>query len=386
MLAGTNRYYYFLTAFIIAAQFLGGHPETSFLLLFMWVIYSVFHITALKKGPDNRETKALSPWLRIGSLMIIGLSMAAFQLLPFLATLLDSHILSARFQEAGFSAAGIIKRAFFSWRDWPSVITTFLPQFFGTPVNRTYGYPYSNYNEQTAYGGILPLALAITVVILCLKNRSAPQRRIVLFWGACAVLFAGIAFRLPLISLVNELPLLNISITGRFRLLYIFALAVLAGFGFDRFRQQDKNQAGMIFYILLGLGIISLLLISAAWAGLNCFEEDLIEFSRARAEARQGTPSLTHPYEYYEQFIEERHVRRVSLFQPANGVMYLPILFALAGGAWYRWGRRRPVNPAVWPCLFFLLALFDLMMVNKFFETGPGSLPDHGDRDDFESQ
>ena len=356
--------YVVATGLAIGAQFLGGHPETSFHVLLAWVAYALYRAISL----EGRQFSRLLPQLtRIAIAAAIGVLLAAIQLLPFLEAFFHSAALSIREVQTSARGSFFIVHLLLEWREWPTAITTFLPQYFGTSLDNSYWYPYSNYVEQNAYAGVLPLALAATVTWHNIRRRSSPQRNFVLFFALLAVICLGIALRLPLLNAINDLPLFNVAANGRMRLVYAFAVAMLAGMGLDEITGSDEHARRTMLRILALLALVALLLIVLAYAGFVLFKDELIRSGRAFMAANWGTPYLPRPPEYYYGLVEERYEKKLALFRPTNVVMYLPVLIALAWFALRRWSQRQRASVKTWGYAALGLTLFDAFLVGMPF-------------------
>jgi hypothetical protein len=211
---------------LIGAQFLGGHPETSFHVMLVWGAYSLYRVVSLEGWHPSRWLSRLGI---IGAMALSGILVSAIQLLPFAEALFHSATLSARASELSPDALLSLTRLLFDWHRWPTVITAVLPQYFGTSLDDSYWFPYSNYVEQNAYVGVLPLALATVTVVRNLRPPFSPKRNWVLLFALVALICLGVALHLPGINLVNALPPLSMTANGRLRLIYAFAAAILAG-------------------------------------------------------------------------------------------------------------------------------------------------------------
>ena len=356
----------------IAAQFLGGHPETSFHVMVAWAAYSLYRALVLE---GRRPSRLFPQLLRIATAAAIGVLLAAVQLLPFLEALLRSAMLSDRQAQVNRSALSLVTHLLLEWHQWPTAITAILPQYFGTPLDKSYLYPYNNYVGQNAYVGMLPLALAGAVVLRSIKTRSTPRRNLVLFLALLAFVCLGIAIRLPLLNGINHLPLFNIASNGRVRLIYAFAVAMLAGLGLDEASRGRRDCHRTTLRILALLALVSLCLIALAYAGFVVFKDEIIRFGRAFADARWGTPYYSRPLEYYYAQVEQKYEKRLASFLPNNIVMYLPILTALACFALHRWRKRlrRDTNLSAYVVLG--LTILDLFLLGMPFN--PTIAPEH---------
>jgi len=358
--------YVIASGLTIGAQFLGGHPETSFHVMLAWAAYALYRAISL----DGWRLSRLIPQLmRAATAGAIGVLLAAVQLLPFVEALFHSATLSAREAEASSSMSVFLVSLFFEWHDWPTAITALLPQYFGTDLNGSYWFPYSNYVEQNTYAGVLPLALATMVTLRNLRRCPSLHRNLVMFFALMAIVCLGIGLGLPLLNAVNYLPFFNIAANGRLRLIYVFAVAILAGLGLDGINSGYHPPRRITLRILVLLALISLLLIALAYVGFTVFKDQVIHSGRAFMESRWGTPYFSRPLEYYYGLVGERYEKKLALFRPSNIVMYLPVLIALSWFALHRWSQRRHIGTRTWSYVALSLTLLDVFLVGMPFNS-----------------
>jgi hypothetical protein len=352
--------YALLCGLVIGAQFLCGHPETSFHVMLAWLGYSLYRVVTLNGWS---LTQLIRPLAMLFSAVTMGILLAAVQLLPFADALLSSATPAMRTQQ---TAAPLLVRLFLDWQEWPTIVTAFLPRYFGTPLDGSYWYPYTNYTEQDMYAGILPLALAMGAMLGSIRLRSHPLREQTLFFGGLAILAAGVALRAPLLNGVNFLPLFNLAANGRLRLIYVFAVAILAGIGLDQLDYQDVPTERWTRRVLISVTLISLLLIAAAYLGFVLFRDQVILSGRTFIENRWGSdPYLNRPLEYYRALVEERYEKKLALYRPTHIAMYIPVLVTLAWLALQRLGRRS--GQAVLPWAAAMITFLDLFLVGNSF-------------------
>lgn len=357
----------------IGVQFLAGHPETSFHVMLVWFAYCVYRTVTLHGW---RPSQLASPGIKIATATIIGLMASAVQLLPFLEFLRRSTILSARATEP---KPPLLVTLFLDWHHWPTAITALLPQFFGTPLNGSYWYPYSNYNEQTLYVGILPLALAIVSAVCAFKGRRSPDKkrngRPMLFFLGLAILSFGIALRFPLFNLINQLPFFELVSHNRLRNVYVFSIAILAGFGLDQVigavwsRTDKKGSVGLrtLAITLLGITLLSLLIILASSAGFAILKDRVIELGRSQVEAMQGHPFYPYSLDHYYRQVDAMYQKMVALFHPRYTVMYLPLVVGLLTLGLCRWLARPGQRVQAWAVPLILLIFLDLFLVGASY-------------------
>ncbi len=216
----------------IGLSILGGHPETTFYICVAFGLYFLLRLIVKKPG----FKKGL---LWLGAVLagiFIGLLIGAIQWIPFIEFL--SH--SATLSEGGRSMGGT--QIFFSndWRYNLSTIVTFLiPNFFGSPVTHNYFWPfpnYQNYNEQTVYFGLIPLALSFSVLF---NRRRRSQASILI---GISLLFLAVAWRLPGFEVVNHIPPFSLLLNSRLKMLASLMLAMVAGIGLDDWMNPEQND------------------------------------------------------------------------------------------------------------------------------------------------
>ena len=377
--------YVIASGLTIGAQFLGGHPETSFHVMLAWAAYALYRAVSLE-GPVLSDVLSLSKgkaegWqlsrllpqlVRVATAAAIGVLLAAVQLFPFVEALFHSATLSARYAKASGNA---VAHLLFEWHDWPTAITALLPQYFGTDLDGSYWFPYSNYVEQNTYVGVLPLALAVMAAWHNIRRRFSPRRNLVLFFALMAFVCLGVALRLPLLNGVNYLPLFNVAANGRLRLIYVFAVAILAGLGLDEISSRHRGSRRTTLRILVLLALISLFLIALAYVGFVVFKDKVIRSGQDFMEANWGTPYLSRSLEYYYALVEERYEKKLALFHPSNVVMYLPVLIALSWFVLHRWGQKQHTGTKVWLYAALGLTILDAFLVGMPFN--PTTAPQH---------
>jgi hypothetical protein len=372
MLTRRSRLYTIANGLTIGAQFLGGHPETSFHLMLTWAAYVLYRLVSLEGWRPSRLLPLLVKAITAGAM---GMLLGTVQLLPFAEALFHSAAMSAKKIGGSGEVSVLILRLFCEWHDWPKAVTTLLPLYFGSDLDGSYWYPYGNYVEQNAYTGVLPLALAIMVAFRSFSRHSPSRPSLVRFFALMAVICLGIALRLPLLNAVNYLPLFSLTANGRLRLIYAFAVALLAGLGLDEIRRIREHSLRITLHILALIALVSLLLIVLAYGGFVIFKDAVIRSGRDFVETSWGTPYLSRPLEYYHALVEERYEKKLALFHPSNIVMYLPVLIYLAWFALHRWGPGQGAGTKVWAYAAIGLTTFDAFLAGMPFN--PTIAPQH---------
>ena len=346
----------------VGVQFLAGHPETSFHVMLVWLAFCAYRAVILCGW---KPARLISPTIKVASAGIIGLTLSAVQLLPFLEFIQCSATLSMR---TTASQPSFFSTLLLDWKHWPTFITAILPQFFGTPLNGSYWYPYSNYNEQTWYVGILPLALAAVSFIWLYRNRHSAIKEKgnwpMLFFLGLAIFTLGVALHLPIFNLVNRLPIFNLARNGRLRDVYALSVAILAGFGLERvLAEKAKLPLRAMMTALAVIALASLLIIISSYAGLTVLKDKVIELGRGQVEAMQGRPFFSQSLEHYYRQVDIRYQKMLALFHPRHVIMYLPVLIGLLTCGLSRWLTRVGQRARTWTGALLALIFLDLFLV-----------------------
>jgi len=337
---------------IIGLQFLGGHPETSALLLLVWGAYCAWRVAT---ATGLRARHAAPHIIRLIGCGALGAALSVVQTLPFVDALLQSAILPARQIESAARASSLLTRVLLEWHEWPTLVTALLPDFFGTPRAETYIYPYSNYLEQNIYVGVLPFALAVSATWSALRrpaarhpstaSRPRPRawpvgrhRQVVLLFALLAACSLAVAVRMPLFNAINYLPLLRISANGRLRLAYALAISMLAGFGLDDIVSGASMQPLRRALIVITAGSVCLL--AAGYAGLGIFETQIVQLGRDYIDARLGSPYYSQSREHYDALVQQRVTAVKAGLFPGSVVTYAPLWIPLAWSVLRRFGPK----------------------------------------------
>ena len=348
---------------VLAWQFFGGHPETSFHVVVTWVAFCLTRAITRYGWHWRSLSRRLGAMALAG---VIGISLSAVQLLPLAEGILNSSILMNR-QAGAPTGVSLLKTILLEWRNWPSIIMTILPQFFGTPIDNSYWYPYENYNEQTSYVGIVPLTLGLLATFTWWYKRrhretshdgldslkDAPQG----FFVGWTLLALGISFQFPLFNVVKVLPVVRLVNHGRMRMIYALGLALLAGYGLDILAEAHKrcfNASKISLSILIALAIISLLCVGVAYMSVTALHSQIVAVARDQVEAMKAIDHPQFPYslEYYYGRVNARYRQMQQLYTLATPQMFVPVGIALAVGLLAlscrcRWNQRIWLNGLV---------------------------------------
>jgi hypothetical protein len=205
-----------LLAIVVALQYFGGHPETSF-----HVLLGTIAFFALRVGLARRRGLR-APLLAMAAALVAGTGLAAVLLAPFGELLFHSADLAER-SGTGVDQhlGGDLVLGFFLFDYWGRATETALMPFLFA---------------RSWYVGALPLMLAATALIL------RPRAERLWIAGAGALLLAVIFGVPPFLQIATRLPLLSLGHNDRLILLVLACVALLAGWGFDDLLSRDALQ------------------------------------------------------------------------------------------------------------------------------------------------
>lgn len=225
-------------AAITGIQFTGGHIETSADILFAAGVYFIVRLvqrTWATRGPWVVDWRSGSRALTFLAGLSLGTGIAAIQLLPFLEWL----PLSAEYQLRSQDGFTLLDPVFL--KNLVALPLALVPNLYNNP---TWAQPYwsfnpwGNYNESALYAGVIPLLLAVIGSLV--RWRDAP---VVRAWVAVGLLMLAMALQLPVFDWLNQIPGRSLAHPNRLRLIVIFAVAVLAGFGMQSIMDADRQVA-----------------------------------------------------------------------------------------------------------------------------------------------
>jgi hypothetical protein len=211
-----------VVALVVAAMFLEGFPAVTAYALAGAAAYCVFRIVARYREPLRGRISGL---LMVGSGVLLGTGVAAFQLIPFVFRLSDLNL--------GY-------RSFIGPLPWFAAGTVVVPNLLGSPVAGNWYAP-SNYVELQSFLGAAAVVLVVAGLLRTRARRGVAA-------GAPAFLYAGIAVSGvvlfaggPFTHLAELIPVLATSPIGRLRSMFGFFLAMAAGIGFSALTETEPD-------------------------------------------------------------------------------------------------------------------------------------------------
>lgn len=228
-----------LFVFSLVCSSLAGHIQIfGFVILFV-TVYILYKVLSYKKTFNN-----LLRIIPFFFCILLSLGIAA----PQLFSTFELIRLSARApQEYEFLVKNLLLQPI-------QIILFLIPDFFGNPATRNYLLT-DAYPGNAVYIGIAPFVFALFGVISFKENSS------VRFFGIFVLIMLIFMIRSPFTELFYRLDIPFFSTGSPTNAIFLisFCLAVLCGFGFDKFLQKrTRTQLSMIillfFFVVLMLG------------------------------------------------------------------------------------------------------------------------------------
>jgi hypothetical protein len=256
-------------SFCLSLQLLSGHAQSTWytlLLLGAWTLWRTTQSSnpPILQSPLLPRAQAKRAPLLIFAAILLAFTLAALQLLPTAELLRQSPRATAADYEF------VMTYSFSPWR----LLTLLAPDLLGNPaLGRFYGY--GNYWEDAIYIGLLPCLLALGVILRALRHFFTPASRhpitqsphssityfLTLLLPLCLALALG--RNTPLFPFFYKyIPTFNLfQAPTRLMLLFVFALALLAGLGADEWKPPPGRA---LYWTRLGAaGAVSIILIGA---------------------------------------------------------------------------------------------------------------------------
>jgi hypothetical protein len=235
-------------AVVTAQGIFAGHPETFLHIGFASAIYFAFRFMTIKSEMAFKVFKGYSLFT------ILGLSIGAIQLIPFLEYLQNSYAWAYR-NPAGF------------FLDWNTAILNLIPDYYGSPsiyhiVPYYVNIAFTNYNESTAgYVGISMVVLAVFALITVYKNALTKFYLILTIWAA------GTVYAIPPIYFATtSLPLFSSAANHRLLFLIGFSTVVLGSIGINEIsnlrEQAEKSRALNKLFLAASIVLAAILVLA----------------------------------------------------------------------------------------------------------------------------
>ncbi|MBN1529350.1 MAG: YfhO family protein [Thermoleophilaceae bacterium] len=214
-------------AAVTGLQWLGGHPSSSFQMLFVVGCFWTGRVLldpVLRNGFPRRL-------LALGTALAAGTALAGVALIPFVELLSHSDDVNAR---TGLSGT--------LFQQPPKYLLGFFMHDFWGAGRTSYEFAAKN-QEHAWYVAALPLMLVVAAFV----SRPTWTRVAVFLVGAASLLIA--TGQPPLFDLLTSLPGFKVANNSRFGVITVMCLAVLAGWGMDDLmagRLRERRRALLV--------------------------------------------------------------------------------------------------------------------------------------------
>jgi hypothetical protein len=223
-------------AALVALQFFGGHPESSFHAMFVLLVFFAFRLWSRLRDDGRDLRAALRPVVAFVLACLAGAAIAAVALVPFLELLFGSGDLERRLDvEPGH---------------WPAKYlgALFLHDYWGRPTNGSTIEPF------TVIRGWYAGAAALMLTAAALLLRPTRERvAVAVFALFCALMVVGAD---PVFWLVTKLPGFSAAHNQRLLIYVLLGLALLAGWGLDELSGRRPPLPGRRA-VLAACGVIA---------------------------------------------------------------------------------------------------------------------------------
>jgi len=367
--------YAILGSIILGLQFLAGHMEISFYILFTMAFYAACRLLMVFKETHDLR-RGIELGLTLVAMVALGFGLAGVQLVPFY------ELIKANFRRGYVTYEQVIGWALPVKR----ILSFLMPDFFGNPTHHSYfdlidwqaravtenylgqGINFvewapqtlKNYVEGASYVGILPLLLALVAL---LKART----RYTAIFVAYALFSLLLAFGTPLYRLLFfSIPGMD-QLHTPFRWIYpyTFSTCVLAGIGADILARKKKESAGtrrdplgsLLAWGALGAGV-TLIVALVSSRLFAAYTLALVEAVFQRSQSLQSAFASAQMF-YSYQF---RNVLILALLLVAAGVVIRLSRCSIRLPPWLG-------GLPVWKMLAVLLLVVDLFLFSASFNS-----------------
>ena len=214
----------FFLPIAIALLFFVGHPQILFYVFAFSILYFLYRFFTTQKRRKNKSLFA-----RFFIFLLIGIGLSSIQIIPTLELLRNANINpeSSRFIFERFLLPPY------------HLISILIPNYFGNRATYNY-WGAGDYIETIASIGIIPCFFAY---IAFLKRRNLKKdMRLFFFISMLVTILSTLNWFLPKLFFSLPIPVIATSPPSRIFALTTFSLAILAGYGFDRWLLINKNN------------------------------------------------------------------------------------------------------------------------------------------------
>lgn len=223
----------------LAAMVLGGFPAVT-----GYAVYAVTAWGGLRLVATSPRVRSVLRGISVAATgYVLGIALAAFQVLPFVDESLFAIDFDSRVQDPSMHL------------DWSALATSIVPSMFEEPSDTSWA-PGANPIENFSFLGIVPVLLAFVAIFATGRIRGMPIEWAtgylwVLALLSCLAVYRGGAF----LGLLQRLPVFSNNPTPRLRVMIGFAVAVLAGIGASWLWQRHGRMVSDLLRSPLSSGV-----------------------------------------------------------------------------------------------------------------------------------
>jgi hypothetical protein len=261
---------------VVALAVFAGYPQR---VVYWLVVLAAWAVYRARTRPNPVRTVAC--W---AAAVVLGLLLAAVQLLPFAEYSLGSAVLAYR-------------REWMIYIPLPlrAAIATVMPYFFGSPAGKDFWGP-ANFNEISVFVGVVPW-LVMPVALVAAWSRTGTK-----FFAVVMALSAALVYGVPWISdALAHVPPLDATVAARNADLFVFSLTVLCGLGLDALTKlSPASDRAAALAIRVAFTVVT--------AGALCFVGAYYEFAMLR-------PTSTALWAQYAWLLVQSSIAAVLLLR-----------------------------------------------------------------------
>lgn len=221
-------------ATVVGLQWLGGHPSSSVQIM---AVVGLSWVVRVVVSPALRQRLGIR-LLALAGGFVAGTALAAVMLIPFAELLIHSSDLRVR-----TGASDLLRQ------QPEQLLALFLHDWWGSGSS---GLTLAFSLEHAYYVAALPLMLAAAAVMI---RPSAARIAVAAVGAATLAIATGLP---PLYDLVVELPGLRAANNGRFAVVTVLCLALLAGWGLDCLSGPKLPARARRYVIAVGVVLLAL--------------------------------------------------------------------------------------------------------------------------------
>lgn len=314
---------------VFAFEIFAGYQQIAIYTLAFSVLYYLLRL--ISWGSQSRVSDCIRPLVGLGSALLVGAAVSAIQWFPFL-------------ELSGFSVRHEATESL-------AYIGSPLPSFLMTLL----------FPDWTGLwgGGIYVGVLGLFFVLYSLFSKKRPQEKLWFFILAFAVLLALGRYSPLYVFIVKAFKLFFFRIPTKFLFFAAFALAVLAGFGFDRLIREGWERGAVKKASFFLCGFFSAVLIALAVGNLigHTFSESILRYLEGYVRTHiLGQPYHPHSFEIYQEKLRSYYRLFLELSSFKSPETFWPVfLFTAQAGIvafLLRRGKRRILVPGILFLLF----------------------------------